>query len=168
MLIERFLNASHLKRYRAWKRNRRAQVKIWFETIKRAFSSGGLERLTDNNYFPIFICGVSGSGTTLLGGLLDQDYESDIFIHVSDRLHETDRAMWMEHSTYYDDLGEYYDELIRVRGYSTNKVRRAVLGLYRRLTLIQENRSLLLTRLPILTWLGLVSYGMPSRLPKQF
>lgn len=133
MIIERFLNPHDLKLYRAWKKDVRTTLKLWWKTIWLALKNGGYRRLVDNSFEPIFICGVSGSGTTLLGGLIDQDYECELFISVSDRLFDTHPALWMEHSTYYDDLQEYYDDLVRARAYSKRRMRNAVLGLYRRL-----------------------------------
>lgn len=48
-----------------------------FAKVRRV-SAAGLYRLTgrwDNNFRPVFICGIAGSGTTLLTALLDQRYK---------------------------------------------------------------------------------------------
>src|SRR3990172_229763 len=122
MIIERFLNPKELKRYRAWKQDVRSTLKLWLKMLGLAWRNGGLRRLVDTDFYPIFLCGIAGSGTTLIGGLLDQNYESGLCIHVSDRMHETDRALWMEKSFYYDDLDEYYQDLIRPRKLSHSRI----------------------------------------------
>jgi hypothetical protein len=126
----------------------RGMVLLWLMTIRKAMRNGGLSRLIDVDFSPVFLCGISGSGTTLLGGLLDQDYVSELCIHVSDRLRETDRSLWMEHSTYYDDLAEYYRDLIRPLKYSRRKIKQAVLGLYRRLSVYPRNSPFVLDKAP--------------------
>lgn len=148
MIIERFLNPQQLKRYRAWKQDVRATIRLWRETLALALRNGDLTRLLDRDFIPVFICGAAGSGMTLIAGLLDQVYQNEICMYESNRMLETGGALWLEKSTYYDALDEYYQDLIRPRRYPVSKVRRATLGLYRRLSAYPRRSKFVLDKAP--------------------
>lgn len=148
MLIERILSPEDRSKYQVWKRKGKQTFAIRKNLWRRGLKNGGFKRLSDVNFRPVFICGASGSGTTLINGLLDQQYENEFCLHESDRMKEADPDLFIEHSSFYENLDTYYKDLIRVDAYSTTRIRRAKLNLYRQLSNYPRYSDVILDKAP--------------------
>lgn len=60
---------------------------------------------------PIFICGVSGSGTTLISSLLDQNYDNVCCLHESALQIQNNSPLKMKNVGYYHTLENYYNNM---------------------------------------------------------
>jgi hypothetical protein len=132
MVIESQLTSKQLKQYRHWKQDVRislGHISLIARLIKRDKS---LRRLFDSNFFPLFIGGVAGSGTTLIGALLNQNFESRLNFIGSEKMKESSRLLWREKGSSYDSFEDYVAELYEPTRHSVRRIRAAILGLYRR------------------------------------
>lgn len=116
--------------------------------MRKGIENGGFRRLMDTDFRPIFVCGVSGSGTTLMSGLLDQQYENEFCLHESDRMREADPDLFIKHSSLYENLDVYYQDLIRTDTYSIERIRAAKLNLYRQLSSYPRYSDAILDKAP--------------------
>jgi hypothetical protein len=132
MVIESRLNQSQLKDYRHWKQDVRVSASHVALMAKLLLKDRSPRRLFDNDFFPIFIGGVAGSGTTLMGALLNQNFENRLNFIGSERTKETSRLLWREKGSSFDSLDDYVADLKSPTKNSTLRIRAAVLGLYRR------------------------------------
>ncbi|MCW5877469.1 MAG: sulfotransferase [Anaerolineales bacterium] len=148
MFIERILSSENRSKYQIWKRRVKQIFAIRKNLWLKSFSNGGLRRLSDTKFRPIFICGVSGSGTTLISGLLDQQYENEFCLHESDRMKEAHPDLFIKHSSLYENLDAYYRDLIRTDTYSTERIREAKLNLYRQLSSYPRYSDVILDKAP--------------------
>ena len=148
MIIERFLQSEELRKYRVFKADLKAWVWQRRHLWKRLRDDGSLKRLSDREFAPVFICGIAGSGTTLITALLDQSYENSLCLRESARLPETDRLLWLNKTYEYHDLDQYRDALNFPKGISVARVRRAVLSTYRRLVEYPRANSVVIDKAP--------------------
>ncbi len=90
------------------------------------------QRLWDEDFAPVFICGASGSGTTLIASLLNQNYEVGLYLNESVRMLNTGRDLWMDKADEYPDVNAYYNALFIPAHRPPAAIRRQLLRLYRR------------------------------------
>jgi len=134
MVIESRLNQSQLKNYRHWKQDVRVSTSHIALMARLVLRDRSPRRLVDTDFFPIFIGGVAGSGTTLIGALLNQNFQNRLNFIGSERTKETSRLLWREKGSSFDTLDDYIADLTSPTKKSTLRIRAAVLGLYRRST----------------------------------
>ena len=70
-----------------------------------------VRNLADADFAPGFICGVAGSGTTLLAGLLHQRYQVAANARESARWAPEDSVLHIRPIADYPNLSEYYERL---------------------------------------------------------
>lgn len=116
--------------------------------LKRSLEDRSLQRITDEDFQPVFICGIAGSGTTLLSALLDQNYRNALCLHESARMLETHPLLWMEKVNQYSSVSHYREDLYFPAGLSASRLRRAVLTTYRLLVDYPRQTSIVLDKAP--------------------
>lgn len=89
----------------------------------RIFTS--LQRNFDNTFYPVFICGVAGSGTTLLCSLLDQQYLNAACLPESALMMPEDSVLKMKSVGSYGSLANYYNHMFIPANIPIRAVRRA-------------------------------------------
>lgn len=85
----------------------------------------------DSDFTPIFICGIAGSGTTLLTALLDQKYKVAASLPESALASAAHSSLRLEPVSHYPDLGTFVRALPFAEGVSTRQVYTDSLKLYR-------------------------------------
>jgi hypothetical protein len=148
MFIERWLSDEQLLRYRNWKESVRVTFRLWIEMFDLCLKDRSFHRMFDVDFLPVFLCGVSGSGTTLLSSLLDQNYVNEASIHESARHPLASRLLWMRKAEKHNDLSEYVDRMYRANDLPVNGVRRSVLSLYRRLATYPRTSRVIFDKAP--------------------
>ena len=148
MIIEKLVGAQNLPRYRAWKQGVRRAARNRAETLRLAWADGSLRRLGDADFEPLFICGISGSGTTLISALLDQNYDNHLALRESARHPLADNLLWLDKTEAYENLDNYLQALYGAEGVSPARVRQATLNLYRRLARYPRTSSMVLDKAP--------------------
>lgn len=148
MVIEKLLGEKRVPQYRQWKRKVRRNSGNMLSGLQLGLSDRSLRRFFDKEFTPLFICGISGSGTTLLSALLEQEYEIEITIRESDRHPMADARLWLDKTETYGELGGY-EEAIRLNdNINPQNVRKAKLLLYRRLISYPRKTSVILDKAP--------------------
>lgn len=84
-----------------------------------------------NNYYPVFVCGISGSGTSLLAGLLDQNYKTAGFADESALRTFNDSPFKIKSSSYYVTPDNYYRNMLIPENIPPKILRKHLLKLYR-------------------------------------
>ena len=87
-------------------------------------------RFQDREFDPIFICGIAGSGTTLLSGLLDQNYCNACCIHESALSVPDNSPLKIGSIASYKTLKNYYENMFIYDMVSTRAVRDSLLNFY--------------------------------------
>ena len=105
--------------------------KTFYQLLKKTWKDRQLERLTDKQFYPIFICGVAGSGTSLLNGLLDQNYVAGLCLQESARALRDNPHVGMAKVNHYESLSHYYRSMFVSRNLSPRKMRSILMRLYR-------------------------------------
>lgn len=132
----------------AWKRKLIRISTNFRDLARQIIVERSLERVIDENFSPIFLCGISGSGTTLLSGLLEQFYENDISLRESDRHTNTDYLLWMDRTETFKSLADYFEAISIPATISIRKIRRAKLRLYRSLANYPKKTSVVFDKAP--------------------
>jgi hypothetical protein len=107
-----------------------------------------LQRSFDHNFYPIFICGVAGSGTTLLSGLLDQRYQNAGCIHESALAMPSGSALRINSVGSYQALACYYSSMFIANDVPDQAVRASMLKLYRRVAHYPKHSSIIIDKAP--------------------
>ncbi|MEX2162356.1 MAG: sulfotransferase [Anaerolineales bacterium] len=86
----------------------------------------------DEDFNPIFVCGASGAGTSLLRGLLDQNFDVAASLVESARSVAEDSTLYVGPAHHYGNIDEYLQALYFPSGTTVDQVREDSLSLYRR------------------------------------
>lgn len=84
-----------------------------------------------DSYRPVFVCGVAGSGTTLMVGLLDQHYENACCLHESALAMPEGAALRMQAVGAYGSLEGYRRAMYLDEGVTPDRARSESVALYR-------------------------------------
>ena len=131
-----------------WKRKLIRKWKDLRFLVIHVIAERSFERIQDENFSPIFLCGMSGSGTTLLSGLLDQDYLSTISLPESDRHEIANPLLWINKTGTFNSLDEYIEAIAIPDHIASKKIRKAKLSLYRRLASYPKKTSIVFDKAP--------------------
>ena len=91
-----------------------------------------LRRSFDSDFYPVFICGVAGSGTTLLGALLDQRYVRAGLLRGSALRAPDDSPLKINSVASYGTLGRYYEAMFIPSDVPNKEIRASVMRFYRK------------------------------------
>lgn len=166
MAIEYIIGDTHLPRYRAWKRQIRKEIGNRRDTIQQAISDKSFRRLVDSTFRPMFICGMAGSGTTLLSALIEQDYMLEMTLRESDRHPKAHSLLWLDKTAAYKDLESYQAAINSNSALQIRRTRKAKLILYRRLASYPREKGIILDKAPNshLVRIGCLMGAFPSSL----
>lgn len=117
----------------------------WKVTIERIRK---VKKLFDNDFCPLFICGVAGSGTTLLGRLLDQRYENAGYINESHLSAPTGSVLKMKKIACYETLSNYYKAMFISDDISDKQIRASLIRHYRRVTVYPKLSNVIIDKAP--------------------
>jgi hypothetical protein len=120
----------------------------WEVTINRVQR---IRKFFDYDFYPLFICGVAGSGTTLLGSLLDQWYENSAYINESAlSIAPAGSVLKMNKIAFYSTLSNYYRAIFIPDNISDKQVRRSLIELYRRVVTYPKKSNIIIDKAPTL------------------
>lgn len=100
------------------------------------------------SYTPVFICGISGSGTTLLSGLLDQEYENICCLHESAICAVPDSPLKMQSVSEYRTIQEYRSKCFLSPKIDKSLVRKSLLATYRQYRCKNPNSNVVIDKAP--------------------
>jgi hypothetical protein len=143
-----WLDDEKLKIYRAWKSKIKTSLDLATKPFLSSIRDGHFERLFENRFRPIFVCGISGSGTTLLSSLMDQNYINDICIHESSRDKNTSLLFYIRKARTYKNIDEYTKSLYLPSELNHNTIKTELLRYYRRLVKYPRKSSLVIDKAP--------------------
>lgn len=102
----------------------------------------------DHDFDPLFVCGVAGSGTTLLSGLLDQRYRNAGCLHESALMMSVKSALRVKRVGSYGNLSAYYSGIFIPNSISNGEIRDSILELYRRVTRYPKESRIVIDKAP--------------------
>lgn len=118
------------------------------KTLRQAITGTLRERLLSKaKYRPIFICGISGSGTSLLANLLDERFLTCGVANES-ALNVPDDHVRMGPADSYNSLAEYAKALKAIKDYPSNFVRDCYTRLYRSHTRASRKSNAIIDKAP--------------------
>jgi hypothetical protein len=102
----------------------------------------------DRNFTPVFICGASGSGTSLLGAMLDQQYEVAGYARESVRNVPPSSLLFVRATYEYSSLNDYLAALRFPSNLRIDALREECYKLFRRNVRHPKRNSFLLDKAP--------------------
>lgn len=102
----------------------------------------------NSNYVPIFISGVSGSGTSLISVLLDQNYKTAGFADESAMNVASYSPLKMRGADTYGNVNTYYRNMFLKKGVSSEVIQTDLLKYYRRVTRLPKVSKFILDKSP--------------------
>lgn len=107
-----------------------------------------IQNLFDEDFYPIFICGVAGSGTTLLSSLLDQRYENAGLLNESALMAPSGSVLKMNSVASYGSLNRYYEAMPIPDNVSTQEVHASLIKLYRKIACYPKSTNIIIDKAP--------------------
>jgi hypothetical protein len=111
--------------------------------------STAIYRLTsrwDSDFEPIFICGVSGSGTSLIAALLDQNYDVCAAARESARAVSPTSSLFVDATYNYASLSDFLQALYFPQAASISKIRSDCFVLYRKIVRLPKRSPFLIDK----------------------
>lgn len=122
------------------------RLAVWTRPLKTKVA--GLQRFIDNDFYPVFVCGVAGSGTTLLLGLLDQRFENAASFKESALVASEGSILKMNSVAFYGSLSAYYSAMFIPDHISNRRVRQETIQLYRNAATYPKQSRVVLDKAP--------------------
>ncbi|MCW5876046.1 MAG: sulfotransferase [Anaerolineales bacterium] len=137
-----------------------------FARLER-LSSTALYRLVkpwDSSFKPLFICGVAGSGTTLVTALLNQRYQIAAYLPESALAADATSCLRIEPTGHYSTLAAYWQAMFFGPDITSDRVRMDSLRLYRDAVQPPKRGKTVLDKAPNthLVRAGLLAQAFPS------
>jgi len=110
-------------------------------------AASGLRRF-DNDFQPLFICGVAGSGTTLMSSLLDQRFENSAAFHESALRFPVGASLRMESVGHYGRLDRYAEAMYLSSDSPRQGLRDEMLSLYRNRCTFPKRSNIVIDKAP--------------------
>lgn len=103
-------------------------------------------RSSDENFFPIFITGAAGSGTTLLSGLLDQLYENAACMHESNVNIPKRFSIKIRAVNFYPSLSDYWKAIYIPDSITDESLKNQILKFYRGEASIRKKTNIIIDK----------------------
>lgn len=107
-----------------------------------------LQSFFDDNFYPIFICGVAGGGNSLLSSLLDQRYLTAGYLNESALAAPAGSVLRMESVASYGALDRYWAAMFIPGNVTDREIHRSAIKLYRKASHYPKPSNFIIDKAP--------------------